>query len=61
MQDIVKNLLVSNFEVRDDEDPEVKNYIYEKNIEKVFVEKEDNMQLMLDHLHKIIGRVLKDL
>ena len=38
---IVSNLRVTRFEVRDEEDDEIKLYTHDKNITEVVVEKED--------------------
>jgi ATP-dependent DNA helicase MPH1 len=43
LQDIVNTLRVSNLEVRDDEDEEVKKYTHEKNIVEVIVDKENSL------------------
>ena len=59
LQTIVNSLRVSNFEVRDEEDLEVKKYTHDKNIQEVFVEKENNVNCMEDHLFKMMERVLE--
>lgn len=41
LQTIVSNLRVSMFEVRDEEDEEIKRYTHDKNIVEVIVEKEN--------------------
>ena len=59
LQTIVNSLRVSNFEVRDEEDEEVKKYTHDKNIVEVFVEKENNVTCMEDHIYKMMDRVLE--
>ena len=41
LQQIVENLRVCKFEVRDEEDEEVKRYTHDKNIVEVIVDKEN--------------------
>ena len=50
---------MSNFEVRDEEDTEVKQYAYDKNIVEVFVDKENNVTSMEVHIFKMMERVLE--
>ena len=59
LQTIVNSLRVSNFEVRDEEDLEVKKYTHDKNIVEVYVEKENNISMMEDYLHAMMERVLE--
>lgn len=50
---------MSNFEVRGEDDAEVKKYTHDKNIVEILVEKESSMHLMEDHLHAMMERVLE--
>ena len=43
LQTIVETLRVSKFEVRDEEDAEVKKYTHDKNIVTITVDKENNI------------------
>lgn len=43
LQTIVESLRVSKFEVRDENDEEVKRYTYDKNIVEVLVERENSI------------------
>ena len=42
LQTIVESLRVCKFEVRDEDDAEVKKYTHDKNIVEVIVDKENN-------------------
>ena len=55
----MNSLRVSNFEVRDEEDSEVKKYAYDKNIVEVYVDKENNVTSMEVHIFKMMERVLE--
>ena len=59
LQTIVNSLRVSNFEVRDEDDSEVKKYTHDKNIVEILVDKENSMHLMEDHMHAMMERVLE--
>lgn len=54
LQTIVDNLRCCRFEVRDEDDEEVKRYTHDKNIVEVIVDKENTSQLMETHLHKLM-------
>ena len=58
LQTVVNSLRVSNFEVRDEDDSEVKKYAYDKNIVEVFVEKENNVTSMEVHIFKMMEPVI---
>lgn len=58
LQTIVSALRVSMFEVRDDEDEEIKQYTFDKNIVEIVVEKEDHITEMENKLYKIMGLAL---
>ena len=59
LQTIVQNLRVVRFEVRDEEDQEVKQYTYDKNIVEVIVDKENNIKVMEDHIFGLMELPLK--
>lgn len=44
LQDLVDNLRVSNFEVRDDQDEEIKKYTYDKDIQEIIVSKDGHIE-----------------
>jgi hypothetical protein len=46
------------FEVRDDEDVEIKKYTFDKNILEIIVEKEDHIQEMENRMYKVMGLAL---
>ena len=54
----MNSLRVSNFEVRDEDDLEVKKYTHDKNIEEIIVDKENSMHVFEDHLNAMMSRVL---
>ena len=58
MQAIVESLRVSKFEVRDEEDDEVKKYTHDKNIVEVLVDKEDCGSVMEGHILKLMEHAL---
>ena len=58
LQTIVDNLRCCRFEVRDEDDEEVKRYTHDKNIVEVIVDKENTSQLMETHLHKLMDQAL---
>ncbi len=41
---------MAKFEVRDEDDAEVKRYTFDKNIVEILVDKEDGMQVMEKYL-----------
>lgn len=43
LQTVVQSLRVAMFEVRDDDDDEIKLFTHEKNIKEVIVEKENHI------------------
>ncbi len=49
---------MSKFEVRDENDDEVKRYTYDKNIVEVLVERENSIQIMENHLHNLMNHLL---
>ena len=58
LQTIVDNLRCCRFEVRDEDDEEVKRYTHDKNIVEVIMDKENTSQLMETHLHKLMDQAL---
>ena len=58
LQTIVNSLRVSNFEVRDEDDAEVKKHTFDKNIVEIYVDKENNMHVMEDHINQMMEKVL---
>ena len=58
LQTIVDNLRCCRFEVRDEDDEEVKRYTHDKNIVEVIVDKENTSQLMETHIHKLMDQAL---
>jgi ERCC4-related helicase len=58
LQTIVSALRVSMFEVRDDEDEEIKQYTFDKNIVEIVVEKEDHITEMENKMYKVMGLAL---
>jgi ERCC4-related helicase len=58
LQAIVEALRVSKFEVRDENDEEVKRYTYDKNIVEVLVERENTIQIMEGHIHSLMNHLL---
>lgn len=49
---------MSKFEVRDENDDEVKRYTYDKNIVEVLVERENTIQVMEQHIHALMNHLL---
>lgn len=47
------------FEVRDEEDEEVKRYVHDKNIVEVYVDKENSSKMMETHIYKLMDHALK--
>lgn len=58
LQTIVSALRVSMFEVRDDEDEEIKQYTFDKNIVEIVVEKEDHITEMENKMYKVMALAL---
>lgn len=58
LQTIVESLRVSRFEVRDEEDEEVKKYTHDKDIVEIIVDKENSSQLMEAHIFKLMEHAL---
>ena len=54
----MESLRVCKFEVRDEDDDEVQKYTHEKKVVEVLVEKENNIQVMEEHLFKLMDQVL---
>ena len=50
LQTIVQSLRVCRFEVRDEDDAEVKKYTYDKDIVEILVDKEDGIQILEKHI-----------
>jgi ATP-dependent DNA helicase MPH1 len=50
LQAIVDVLRVSQLEVYDEDDEEVKKHTHEKNVVEIIVDKEDNLQVLETHL-----------
>lgn len=55
MQTIVSSLRVAMFEVRDEEDEEIKQYTHEKNITEIIVEKENHIIEMENKIFRVMG------
>lgn len=55
LQIVVSNLRVSMFEVRDEEDDEIKKYTHDKNIVEVLVEKENCIGIMEEKMFKLMA------
>ncbi len=58
LQTIVQSLRVSMFEVRDEEDEEIKQYTHDKNIMEIIVEKENHVNEMENKIYKIMSLAL---
>ena len=58
LQAIVSNLRVAMFEVRDEEDAEIKQYTHDKNILEIIVEKENYVIEMENRLYKLMSHAL---
>ena len=58
LQTIVDSLRASKLEVRDEEDEEVKRYTHDKNIVEIIVDKENSIQVMETHIHKMMDLAL---
>lgn len=50
----MQSLRVCRFEVRDEEDEEVKKYTFDKNIVEVIVDKENNISVLEGHIFKLM-------
>jgi ATP-dependent DNA helicase MPH1 len=55
LQTIVASLRVSMFEVRDEEDDEIKQYTHDKNIVEIVVEKENHISEMENKIFRLMG------
>ena len=55
LQTVVSNLRVSMFEVRNEDDEEIKKYTHDKNIIEVIVEKEDCITIMENKMYKLMA------
>jgi ERCC4-related helicase len=55
LQTIVGSLRVSMFEVRDEEDDEIKKYTHDKDIVEIVVEKENHITEMENKIYKLMG------
>lgn len=58
LQTIVQSLRVAMFEVRDEEDEEIKQYTHDKNIVEIIVEKENHICEMENKIFRIMGLAL---
>ena len=58
LQTIVASLRVAMFEVRDEEDAEIKKYTHDKDIVEIVVEKENYIFEMENKIYKIMGLAL---
>jgi ERCC4-related helicase len=58
LQTIVGSLRVSMFEVRDEEDEEIRKYTHDKNIVEIIVEKENHILQMENKIYKIMALAL---
>lgn len=58
LQAIVSALRVTMFEVRDEEDDEIKQYTHDKNILEIIVEKENHIIEMENKIYKIMSLAL---
>lgn len=59
LQQVVENLRVCKFEVRDEDDEEVKKYTHDKNIVEVLVDKENTTLVMEQHIFGLMEHGLK--
>ena len=59
LQTIVESLRVSKFEVRDEDDAEVKKHTHDKDIVEVLVDRENTIQVVEEHIHNIMVHLLK--
>ena len=55
LQTIVGSLRVAMFEVRDEEDEEIKKYTHDKNIIEIIIEKENHIIEMENKMYKIMA------
>lgn len=55
LQTVVSNLRVGMFEVRDEDDDEIKQYTHDKNIVEILVEKENHIIIMENKILKIMN------
>jgi len=58
LQTIVGSLRVAMFEVRDEEDDEIKQYTHDKNILEIIVEKENHINEMENKIYRIMALAL---
>ncbi len=58
LQTIVSSLRVAMFEVRDEEDDEIKQYTHDKNILEIIVEKENYISELENKMYRIMGLAL---
>lgn len=58
LQIIVDSLRCSRFEVRDEEDAEVKQHTHDKNIKEVYVDKDDSIQSMEKYVSQLMDLCL---
>jgi ATP-dependent DNA helicase MPH1 len=58
LQSIVSSLRVAMFEVRDEEDDEIKQYTHDKNILEIIVEKENYISELENKMYRIMGLAL---
>jgi ERCC4-related helicase len=58
LQAIVSSLRVAMFEVRDEEDDEIRQYTHDKNIVEIVVEKENHICEMENKIYKIMALAL---
>ena len=58
LQTIVASLRVAMFEVRDEEDDEIKQYTHDKNILEIVVEKENYISELENKMYRIMGLAL---
>jgi ERCC4-related helicase len=58
LQTIVASLRVAMFEVRDEEDDEIKQYTHDKNILEIVVEKENHINEMENKIYRLMSLAL---
>lgn len=56
LQDIITSLRVSNLEVRDDEDEEIRQYTFDKDIQELVIPKDEHVRLIENGLLKIADK-----
>ena len=54
LQTIVDSLRCCKFEVRDEDDDEVRKFTFNKNIIEILVDKEDGISVLENHVNKLI-------